>query len=85
VRRPRSRSSSKIWAAIEKLRTPDSDVPVSPQDLKIPEWRLFSRPDPAKNNRDLQVRVVDPPAAYRRWIEKIVLIDKLREVRALGQ
>jgi Domain of unknown function (DUF1998) len=76
-------TDAKIWASIEKLRTPDSDAPVSPQDLKIPEWRLFSRPDPAKNNRDLQVRLVDPTAAYRAWIEKVVLIDKLREVRAL--
>jgi hypothetical protein len=68
---------------IHKLRTEDPVDSVSPQELKLPEWRLFSRPDPAKNNRDLRLRVVPPPSQYGRWIEQVVLVEKLREVRVL--
>jgi len=55
-------TDAQIWAAIDKLRNEDSADSVSPHELKLPEWRLFSRPDPAKNNRDLKLRVVEPPA-----------------------
>lgn len=75
-------SDSDIWQAIQKLRAKDSDKALSPQELKIPEWRLFSKPDVTKNNRDLQLRSVDPPRGYRRWIDQVVLVEKLREVRA---
>ncbi len=76
-------TDEQIWKVLQKLREPIQDTPIRPQELKIPEWRLFSRPDPAKNNHDLKLRVVEPPAAYREWIDKVVLVDRLREVRAL--
>ena len=76
-------TDEQIWGAIHKLRTEDTADSVSPQELKLPEWRLFSKPDPAKNNRDLKLRVVPPPARYGKWIEQIVLVEKLREVRVL--
>ncbi|MEQ1947250.1 MAG: DUF1998 domain-containing protein [Bryobacteraceae bacterium] len=76
-------SDEQIWAAIQKIRDEDSVEFIGPHDLKLPEWQLFSRPNPARNNRDLQVRLVSPPSKYGRWIEQVVLVEKLREVRAL--
>lgn len=75
-------SDSAIWEAIQKLRARDSDKSLSPQELKIPEWRLFSKPDTTKNNRDFQLRCVAPPSGYQHWIDQVVLVEKLREVRA---
>ena len=87
ARRGQSRYESftdeQIWAVIHKLRSEDAADSVSPRELKLPEWRLFSKPDPAKNNRDLQLRVVPPPPKYGRWIKQVVLVEKLREVRVL--
>ena len=71
-----------IWQAIQKVRAKDSDKALSPQELKIPEWRLFSKPDATKNNRDLQLRSVELPPGYRQWIDQVFLLEKLREVRA---
>jgi hypothetical protein len=76
-------TDEQIWTVIHNLRNEDPADSVSPQELKLPEWRLFSKPDPAKNNRDLQLRVGPPPARYGRWIEQVILVEKLREVRAL--
>jgi hypothetical protein len=54
-------TDDQIWQAIQKLRTEESSDPVSPQELKLPEWRLFSKPNPAKDSRDLQLRVAATP------------------------
>jgi hypothetical protein len=77
-------TDAQIWAAIQKVRAQDNGAPLSPKDLKLPEWKLFSRPDPAKNSANLRVRVGTPPAKYASWIESVVLIDRLREVQALA-
>ena len=77
-------TDAQIWAAIGKLRAQDSAAPLTPKDLKLPEWKLFSKPDPAKNSANLRLRVVTPPAKYAPWIESVVLIDRLREVQALA-
>jgi hypothetical protein len=77
-------TDAQIWAVIEKLRALDSTAPLTPKDLKLPEWKLFSRPDPAKNSDNLRLRVGTPPAKYASWIESVVLIERLREVQALA-
>ena len=77
-------TDAQIWAAIEKLRAQDSAAPLTPKDLKLPEWKLFSKPDPAKNSANLRLRVETPPAKYAPWIESVVPIDRLREVQALA-
>lgn len=54
-----------------------------PANLKTPEWEIFSQPSPAYNTRDFRLRAVPPPEGYTGYFEKIVLAEKLREVRAL--
>ena len=77
-------TDAQIWVAIGKLRAQESAAPLTPKDLKLPEWKLFSKPDPAKNSANLRLRVGTPPAKYAPWIERVVLIDRLREVQALA-
>lgn len=77
-------TDGQIWAAIQKLRALDSAAPLTPKDLKAPEWKLFSKPDPAKNSDNLRLRIGTPPAKYAAWIESVVLIERLREVQALA-
>jgi hypothetical protein len=72
-----------IWAGIKK-KTEGADVDkADPDDLKSPEWRVFSNPSSAKPSRNFKLRTVDPPTDYASYFEKIVLVEKLREVRAL--
>ena len=52
-------------------------------DLKTPEWEVFIDPDHAQKSRDFQLREVRAPRRYARYFEKIVLAERLREVRAL--
>jgi hypothetical protein len=73
-----------IWTALQRLRALNTTAPLTPKDLKPPEWRLFSTPDPTKNGRDLRVRVGTPSAKYGSWIDNVILIERLREVQALA-
>lgn len=76
-----------IWGAVnaraqrERDRTaqPVDDVP----DLKTPEWRMFTQFDPAHNSRDFYLRPVAVPAQFAPWIQQVVLVERLREVRAM--
>ena len=76
-------SDDQIWMAVthrkEASGQEDDEVP----DLREPEWQVFSKPDPSLNSRDFKLRVVDAPEAYRKVLDKVVLAERLREVRAL--
>lgn len=75
-------SVEEIWDAVEARRhgpteTPDAD------DLKRPEWSLLSQPDSDRNTADFRVKLVASPDEYARFFSKVVLVERLREVRAL--
>ena len=72
-----------IWAAIQKKTEGTVEETDDPDDLKSPEWRVFSDPSKAKESRSFKLRPVEPPAEYAAYFDKIVLVEKLREVRAL--
>ena len=40
-------------------------------------------PTSAQESKFFKLRAVDPPTTSRKYFEKIVLVEKLREVRAL--
>ena len=74
-------SDSDIWEAVERKRAgSDAD---EPSDLKSPEWETFSNPGACEPSRDFKLRQVAPPRRYSEYFEKIVLAERLREVRAL--
>lgn len=76
-------SDQEIFKAIETRRSNSSASELGDQDVKLPEWQVFSNPDPARNTRDFQLREVPPPRAHRSLIKRVVLAERLREVRAL--
>ncbi len=76
-------SQEKIWLEIEKKRNGQEQEQNVNKDLKTPEWEVFSVADKTNNNSDFQLESVAAPKNYERFFEKVVLIEKMREVRAL--
>jgi hypothetical protein len=77
-------TSSQIWEAVQAKKTMAAgDVTEEPSDLKTPEWKVFVDPNAAEKSRDFQLRTTQPPKKYAKYFEKIVLAERLREVRAL--
>ena len=76
-------TDDQIWEAIQKKNQGTGQEAENPDDLKSPEWKVFSNPTKAKENRTFKLRIVDPPTDFTKYFEKIVLVEKLREVRAL--
>ena len=75
---------ARLWEAIERYRTTASAAPVeAPTNLRVPEWQAFSEPDPHRETKDFRLRQVAPPEAYAGHIDKVVLVERLREVQAL--
>ncbi|MBA2535352.1 MAG: DUF1998 domain-containing protein [Rubrobacter sp.] len=73
-----------IWDAIQARReNPGAQTDGEALDLKGPEWQVFSRPESAELTEDFRLRRVDPPESYRGPISDVVLVERLREVRAL--
>jgi len=76
-------NDEELWDKIEARRRGEGFEEESLKDLKTPEWKVFSNPAKAQESRSFKLRSVDPPEEYHRFFEKIVLVEKLREVRAI--
>lgn len=76
-------SDEDVWQAVETKRQGDEQGTEEPNDLKSPEWAVFSDPSSAQESKFFRLRPVDPPDDFLKCFEKIVLAEKLREVRAL--
>ena len=72
-----------IWAAIEAKRKGGQQNKSPPEDLKLPEWQVFSTPDSAAENRDFKLKRVAPPKCFEAFFQDTVLVERIREVRAL--
>jgi hypothetical protein len=75
-------NDEQVWNAIERKRAGQA-ISDEPSGLKTPEWQVFINPDNAPALKDFRVSKVDPPPAYVDVIEQVVLVERLREVRAL--
>lgn len=79
-------SDDEIWEAIENRRKVDAGEMAAPDerpDLKLPEWQIFTHYDPQLNSDDFRLRPVGPPPRYRPFIDQVMLVERLREVRAM--
>ena len=76
-------NDDQIWEAVVKRKEATGQDEGGYPDLREPEWQVFSNPDPSLNGRDFKLRVVEAPKAYRKFLKKVVLAERLREVRAL--
>lgn len=76
-------SDGQVWEAVNRKRGGAANADAGASDLKTPEWRVFSNPGAVQEGRDFRLRAVDPPSNYTQFFERIVLVERLREVRAL--
>ncbi len=74
-------STEEIWSIVEAKQQGIEET--NHQDLKTPEWEIFSEADPNKNRKDFQLRPVRSPVDYEDYFTQTVLVERLREVRAL--
>ncbi len=73
-----------VWGCIEKLRGQGGPtVPESPDNLLDAEWQLLSRPTTERQDADFRAVPTDSPRGYDNLIDQVVLVSRLREVRAL--
>src|SRR3989442_8379788 len=73
-----------IWKRVEARNNSSvtsDDTP--PPSLKVPEWRVLSNPTAAPEAHDFKVTAVVPPQGYEHVLKQVVLVERLREVRAL--
>lgn len=76
-------SSKEIWEAIQKKRKGGENEVVTEADIKGPEWEVLIRPDPPTDYPHFMSSPVDPPENYAGSIERVLLLERLREVNAL--
>jgi len=76
-------NEEEIWDAIEAKRHGDGKDEAPDEDLKLPEWQVFSKPDSAAESKDFKLRRVAPPKGFEAAFEDTVLVERIREVRAL--
>jgi hypothetical protein len=75
--------AEEIWEAIEAKRNDEGNQGTPDEDLKLPEWAVFSNPDSAAESKDFKLRRVAPPKDFEKAFEDTVLVERIREVRAL--
>lgn len=75
-------TDEQIWAAIEAKRSGGGGGAGS-EDLKTPEYRVSTNPSAANSGTWFRVREVPAPAPFSWCFERVVLAERLREIRAL--
>ncbi|MCT7992564.1 DUF1998 domain-containing protein [Laspinema olomoucense] len=70
-----------IWKTIQQQQSGNDKTDF--KDLKTPEWQFLSAADTRQNTTEIQLRPVDPPPPYQKYFKQVVLVERLREVRAL--
>lgn len=78
-------SDDAIWAAIESKRARE-DEPISDDDhdLKVPEWEAFMRGENHGDHlKDFRLSLGKVPTKYGDIIDRVVLVERIREVNAL--
>ncbi len=84
LRGPARAPDREVWGCIEKLRGQGGPTaPESPDNLMDAEWRLLSRPTTERQVADFRALPTDSPRGYASLIDQVILVSRLREVRAL--
>lgn len=76
-------SDAEIWTAIKTRRKGAQQNQPAAEDLKLPEWQVLSKADAAVEGKDFKLRRVAPPEGFETRFEDTVLVERIREVRAL--
>jgi hypothetical protein len=75
-------SAAQIWAAIQANKQ-ESVNEAEETDLKITEWSVLTQNPAPAPTKDFRVTRVAPPTGFAYQFEDTLLLEKLREVRAL--
>lgn len=72
-----------VWNAIQKRKNQTQSHETDPTDLAVPEWDLLSSITDHARHTDFDALAERVPAKYQRLIERVVLLERLREVTVL--
>lgn len=75
-------NDAELWGAIQRHRQPAADED-NAEDLRLPEWRVFTATQAVPNTPDFRLRTVLAPSAYADLLARVVLVERLREVKTL--
>ena len=77
-------SDEEVLAQVQhkKSAAPD-DSGDDAKDIKFPEWQVFAAADASRNSADFWLTPEESPNGYSAYFEKIIQVERLREVRAL--
>lgn len=75
---------SDLWAAIQKRKSKDSSAEVvASEDIKGPEWRVLTNPNPPSDWPHFLSESVGNPPSFGSAIPEVLLLKRLKEVNAL--
>jgi len=74
-------TAPKVWAAIEAHR--NGTVNEGQLDLKGPEWDILTSNPPPSDYPYFMSKVVGVPPGFSKWVSRVLLLERLREVSAL--
>jgi hypothetical protein len=77
-------TDDEIWNAIEEHRAHTAQAVPDVTSLRLPEWQAFTRAHPARQSEDFRLREVSVPDEFAGLLSRVVLVERLREVRALA-
>jgi hypothetical protein len=76
-------SAADIWTSVQARKQSSGTGAEQETDLKVAEWDALTRLPSPPSTRDFRVTRVAPPSGLGGHFEETVLLEKLREVRAL--
>lgn len=76
--------ASALWKAIQdKKNNAAGEEIVTDSDIKTPEWRVLTDPNPPSNWPHFLSRNAGVPGEYSKYLKSVLLLERLREVNAL--
>ena len=76
-------TAEQIWAAIEERRQDLMPEDGDDEDLKVAEWERLTQDPVPPPTKEFFITRVDAPSGFDQFFEATVLVERLREVRAL--
>jgi hypothetical protein len=76
-------SSKAIWDAVQALKNGAMAPAVTAADIKGPEWKVLTSPNPPTDWPHFLGKNVAVPSAFAAEIAGVLLLERLREVNAL--
>lgn len=76
-------SAASIWAAIEAHRTGGVPDSIGEADIKGPEWNVLTEANPPTDYPHFMSKKVGIPPAFSKHVDRVLLLERLREVNAL--